>query len=75
MKVLGLCWNTDSDEFTFNFDELIKFANSMTLTERNVLLFGGRFYDSPWVLECIYHSESKCYFKSCVLKRHTGTVL
>ena len=24
MKVLGLCWNTDSDEFTFNFDELIK---------------------------------------------------
>ena len=30
MKVLGLCWNTNSDEFTFDFKELIKFANSMT---------------------------------------------
>ena len=45
VKVLGLCWNTNSDEFTFDFKELIKFVNSMTLTKRNVLRFGGRFYD------------------------------
>ena len=48
VKVLGLCWNTNSDEFTFDFKELIKFANSITLTKLIVLRFGGgggRFYD------------------------------
>ena len=45
VKVLSLCWNTNSDEFTFDFKELIKFENSMTLTKRNVLRFEGRFYD------------------------------
>ena len=50
VKVLGLCWNTDSDEFTFNFDELIKFANSVTCG-----LGGGSM--PPWVLESIHHSN------------------
>ena len=45
VELLGLCWNTDSNEFTFNFDEFIKFANSVTLTKRNVLQSRGRFYD------------------------------
>ena len=36
VKILGLCWNTDSDKFTFNIDDLIKFPSSMTLTKRNV---------------------------------------
>ena len=74
VKVLGLCWNTNNDEFTFDFKGLIKFANSMTLTKRNALRFGGRFYDllgflSPFTVRV------NCYFKSYVLKKHTGTAL
>ena len=45
VKVLGLSWHTDGDYFTFQFDDLIKFAKSLTLTKRNVLRFGGKFYD------------------------------
>ena len=45
VKVSGLSLHTDGDYFTFQFDDLIKFAKSLTLIKRNVPLFGGKFYD------------------------------
>ena len=72
VKVLGLCWNTDSDEFTFNFDELIKFANSMTLTKRNVLRFGGRFYDPLGFLSPFTIRIKMLFQELCVEKNTLG---
>ena len=44
-KVLGLQWNTNRDQFQFDFDEIINFAKSLTLTKRNVLRFRAKFFD------------------------------
>ena len=55
VKVLGLSLHTDGDYFTFQFDDLIKLAKSLTLTKTNVPLFGGSFMislDSFLLLLC-----------------------
>ena len=70
VKVLGLCWNTDSDEFTFDFDELINFANSVTLTKRNVLRFGGRLYDPLGSLSPFTIRIKMLFQGLCVEKTH-----
>ena len=74
VKVLGTSWLTRTDDFHFKFDELIKFAKTLTLTKRNVLRFGSKIYDllgflSPFTI------RMKCFFKNCALKKLTGTVL
>ena len=35
--VLGLSWDTTSDDFVFRFDNLVEKCLSMTLTKRNIL--------------------------------------
>ena len=36
-KVLGMCWDTDTDQFYFDFSELIHYASSLPMTKRSVL--------------------------------------
>ena len=75
VKVLGLCWNTNSDEFTFDFKELIKFANSMTLTKRNVLRFGERFYDPLGFLSPFTVRVKMLFQELCGEKTHWDSSL
>ena len=75
VKVLGLCWNTNSDEFTFDFKGLIKFANSMTLTKRNVLRFVGRFYDPLGFLSPFTVRVKTLFQELCVEKTHWDSSL
>ena len=44
-KVLGLNWDTKSDEFYFDFQELIKFANTLPPTKRSVLSLTAKIFD------------------------------
>ena len=37
VKTLGVCWNTATDEISFDFTELIESANTMQATKRSVL--------------------------------------
>ena len=36
-RVLGVKWDTESDSFVFQFDDLIKLAKSLKPTKRNIL--------------------------------------
>ena len=44
-KVLGSNWNYQTDEFLFEFQNLINEANELTCTKRNVLKVGASFFD------------------------------
>jgi hypothetical protein len=43
--VLGLLWDTTSDEFVFRFDNLLSKCCSMTLTKRNILSVSASIFD------------------------------
>ena len=43
--VLGLSWDTTSDEFVFRFDNLVSKCNNMTLTKRNILRVSASIFD------------------------------
>ena len=44
-EVLGLNWNSQRDEFLFEFQNLVNQANKLTCTKRNVLKVGGSLFD------------------------------
>ena len=44
-KVLGLQWNLKTDEFVFEFSNIIEHAQTLKLTKRNILKNGGIFFD------------------------------
>ena len=44
-RVRGVEWDTESDSFVFQFDDLIKFAKSLKPTKINILKVSGSFYD------------------------------
>ena len=43
--VLGLSWDTNSDEFVFRFDNLWSKCSSMPLTKRNILSVSASIFD------------------------------
>ena len=44
-RVLGIEWDTSSDEFVFRFDDLIEKGKSESLTKRNVLSLSSSIFD------------------------------
>lgn len=44
-KVLGVIWDIKTDEFVFDFSEIINLCNTLTPTKRNILRIQGMFYD------------------------------
>ena len=44
-KVLRMCSDTDTDQFYFDFSELIHYASSLPMTKRSVLKLTGRVFD------------------------------
>ena len=45
VKVLGMNWNTHTDEILFNFSELCNYASSLPLTKRSVLKVTAKIFD------------------------------
>ena len=45
VKVLGTCWNTETDELYFNFDDLLQYANTLPVTKRSLLKITAKVYD------------------------------
>ena len=44
-KVLGMIWNFETDEFTFNLKELISYCNSLPVTKRSLLKWSAKIFD------------------------------
>ena len=66
VKVLGVSWNTETDEFQFEFSELIALARSLPLTKRSFLKVTAKLFDPLGVLSP-FTIVMKCLFQSmCV---------
>lgn len=55
VKVLGIKWNTFTDEFHFSFEELYKYGKSLLVNKRSVLKITANIFDpmgimSPFVI-------------------------
>lgn len=68
--VLGMNWNTNSDEFNiFSFSELSKYASSLLLTKRSILKVTTKIYDpmgflSPLSVELKIMFQELCINKT-----------
>ena len=56
VKLLGVAWDSSSDDFTFDYTELVKYVESLTLTKRSLLKFTAKLFDplgflSPYVIQ------------------------
>ena len=49
-KVLGHLWNRSEDTFIFKFDKLVKIAQALSATKRNVLKVAASVYDPLGIL-------------------------
>ena len=66
VKTLGVCWNTETDEISFDFTELIEPANTIQATKRSLLQLTAKVFD-PLGLLSPFSITMKCQFQSlCV---------
>ena len=54
-KLLGITWNNHSDEFSFDFSDLIEYTRTLPVTKRSVLKIAAKIFDplgflSPFVV-------------------------
>lgn len=68
VKVLGVNWNTETDDFLFNFNELVKYAKSLPVTKRSLLKLSAKVFDplgllSPFVI------QMKCLFQTLCIEK------
>ena len=54
-KLLGIIWDSQSDQFTFDFSELITYISKLPVTKRSLLKFTAKIFDplgflSPFVV-------------------------
>ena len=68
VKVLGVNWKTESDEFLFDFTELIKFARSLPVTKRSLLKLSAKIFNplgllSPFVIQMKIMFQEHCTHK------------
>ena len=71
VKTLGVCWNTETDEISFDFTELIESANTMQATKRSLLQLTAKVFD-PLGLLSPFTITMKCQFSLFVWRRLTG---
>jgi len=45
MKLLGINWDSDQDEFLFNFSELTQYAKLLPPSKRSLLKFTAKIFD------------------------------
>ena len=68
VKTLGVCWNTESDEMSFDFKELIEYANTLRVTKRSLLKLSAKVFD-PLGLLSPFTITMKCEFQSLCLEK------
>ena len=67
-KVLGHLWNRNEDTFIFKFDKLVKIAQALSATKRNVLKVAASVYDplgilSPMVVKMKVLLQEACHLQ------------
>ena len=59
VKTLEVCWNTATDEISFDFTKLIESANTMQATKRSLLQLTAKVFD-PLGLLSAFTITMKC---------------
>ena len=64
-KVLGIPWNSSLDVLTFEFDELIEYANSLIVNKRSILKLAAKIFHplgliSPFVIQLKMLFQTLC---------------
>jgi len=74
VRILGLSWDTESDCFVFQFDDLISFVNSLPPTKRSPLKVSAKIFDLLGFLSPITTGEleQRCCFNRLVSARLNG---
>ena len=67
-KVLGVNWDIESDDFVYDFSEIIETARTLDITKRNILRIAAMFFDpigliSPVVLQAKLLFKRLCFGK------------
>ena len=80
VKILGLNWDTMSDELRFEFVSVMEYLKSLPPTKRSVLKLSAKLFDPLGLLSPFVVNMKICYQKPCVDKvnwddRLEGTML
>ena len=67
-KVLGVHWNTDTDEILFDVIEIVEYAKTLPVTKRSLLKFTAKIFDplgalSPFVIKLKSLFQQMCIEK------------
>ena len=65
-KILGLNWDIQNDEFYYDFDQIIEFANSLPLTKRSVLKVAAKIYDPLGFLTPVTVKLKEMFRQLCI---------
>ena len=68
IKVLGVSWDVDSDELTFDVSNIAELTLKLSCTKRNILRISAMFFDplgliSPIVLQTKFFFKQLCNLK------------
>ena len=75
VKVLGMNWNTHSDEVIFNIFELTEYANSLPLTKRSILKFTSKIYDPMGFISPVTVKMKVLFQEMCIDKTNWDSEL
>jgi hypothetical protein len=69
VKMLGILWNNQRDEFLFNLSDLLQYAKTLPVTKRSVLKFSAKIFDplgvlSPFVIRLKILFQELCTDKA-----------
>ena len=67
-KVLGVNWNTATDKFVFEFNDIINIASKLNVTKRNILKVSTMFFD-PLGLICPILLQPKLLFRNIAIQK------
>ena len=68
IKILGLSWDTHEDCFCFEFEELIKFVESLPPTKRSLLRVSAKIFDPLGFLSPFTVSTKILFQRLCLDK-------
>ena len=70
---LGVEWDVSKDEFIFTFSDIIKTAESLPVTKRNILKILVMFFD-PLGLVCPLVLQVKLFSRKYIYRMLNGTI-
>ena len=72
VKILGMNWNTLTDEIFFNFSDLCPFAQALPLTKRSVLKVTAKIFDPMGFLTPLTIEMKILFQELCINKTKLG---